>query len=99
MFIVGKSFFNETLSKFNIKTIAPLCVIQIIGNESNDSEIVNTGDKSDIDESENDEEDDEIEQIYQEFLRNNKRMEIKNIKKAKEENIAAAMQQFKFVSK
>ena len=25
MFIVGKSFFSETLSKFNIKTIAPLC--------------------------------------------------------------------------
>ena len=29
MFIVGKSFFSETLSKFNIKTIAPLCVIHI----------------------------------------------------------------------
>ena len=29
MFIVGKSFFSKTLSKFNIKTIAPLCVIHI----------------------------------------------------------------------
>ena len=29
MFIVGKSFFSETLSKFDIKTIAPLCVILI----------------------------------------------------------------------
>ena len=29
MFIVGKSFFSETLSKFNIKTIAPLSVIHI----------------------------------------------------------------------
>ena len=29
MFIVGKSFFSETLSKFNIKTIAPLFVIHI----------------------------------------------------------------------
>ena len=29
MFIVGKSFFSEILSKFNIKTIAPLCVIHI----------------------------------------------------------------------
>ena len=31
MFIVGKgkSFFGKTLSKFNIKTIAPLCVIHI----------------------------------------------------------------------
>ena len=29
MFIVGKSFFSETLSKFNIKTIEPLCVIHI----------------------------------------------------------------------
>ena len=29
MFIVGKSFFSEMLSKFNIKTIAPLCVIHI----------------------------------------------------------------------
>ena len=29
MFIVGKSFFSENLSKFNIKTIAPLCVIHI----------------------------------------------------------------------
>ena len=29
MFIVGKSFFSETLSKLNIKTIAPLCVIRI----------------------------------------------------------------------
>ena len=29
MFIVGKSFFSEILSKFNIKTIAPLCIIQI----------------------------------------------------------------------
>ena len=27
MFIVGKSFFSETLSKFNIQTIAPLFVI------------------------------------------------------------------------
>ena len=27
--IVGKSFFSETLSKFNRKTIVPLCVIQI----------------------------------------------------------------------
>ena len=27
MFTVGKSFFSETLYKFNIKTIAPLCVI------------------------------------------------------------------------
>ena len=25
MFIVGKSFFSETLSKFNMETIAPLC--------------------------------------------------------------------------
>ena len=70
----------------------------MIGNESNDSQIVNT-DKSDIDKSENDEEDDEIEQIYQEFLRNNKRMEIENMKKNKENNIAAATQQLKFVSK
>ena len=29
MFIVGKSFFNKILSKFNIKTIAPLCLIHI----------------------------------------------------------------------
>ena len=29
MFIVGKSFFSETLSKFNIKTITTLCVIHI----------------------------------------------------------------------
>ena len=29
MFVVGKSFFSEILSKFNIKTIAPLCIIQI----------------------------------------------------------------------
>ena len=29
MFIVGKSFFSEILSKFNIKTIAPLFVIHI----------------------------------------------------------------------
>ena len=29
MFIVGKSFFSEILSKFNIKTIVPLCIIQI----------------------------------------------------------------------
>ena len=28
MFIVGQSFFSETLSKFNIKTIAPLFIIQ-----------------------------------------------------------------------
>ena len=27
MFIVGKSFFSETLSKLNIKTIAILCII------------------------------------------------------------------------
>ena len=27
MFIVGKSFFSEMLSKFNIKTVAPLCII------------------------------------------------------------------------
>ena len=31
MFIVGKSFFSEMLSKFNIKTIAPLFIIQILG--------------------------------------------------------------------
>ena len=29
MFTVGKSFFSESLSKFNVKTIAPLCVIHI----------------------------------------------------------------------
>ena len=29
MFIVGKSFFSKTLSKFNIKTIAPLCLLHI----------------------------------------------------------------------
>ena len=29
MFIVGKSFFNEKLSKFDIKTIGPLFVIHI----------------------------------------------------------------------
>ena len=29
MFIVGKSFFSEILSKLNIKTIAPLCIIHI----------------------------------------------------------------------
>ena len=29
MFIVGKSFFRETLSKFNIKTIPTLCFIHI----------------------------------------------------------------------
>ena len=29
MFIVGKSVFSEMLSKFNIKTIAPLCIIQM----------------------------------------------------------------------
>ena len=29
MFIVGKSFFSEMLSKFDIKTIAPLCLIHI----------------------------------------------------------------------
>ena len=29
MFIVGKSFFNQTLSKFNIQTIVPLFVIHI----------------------------------------------------------------------
>ena len=29
MFIVGKSFFNETLSKLNIKPIAPLFNIHI----------------------------------------------------------------------
>ena len=29
MFIVGKSFFSETLSKLNIKTIAQLCTIHI----------------------------------------------------------------------
>ena len=29
MFIVGKSFFSKILSKLNIKTIAPLCVIHI----------------------------------------------------------------------
>ena len=30
MFIVGKSFFSETLSKFNIKTIAPLIYSVIV---------------------------------------------------------------------
>ena len=30
MFIVGKSFFSETLSKLNIKTIGSLCVIHIL---------------------------------------------------------------------
>ena len=30
MFIVGKSFFSEMLSKFSIKTIAPVCVIHIL---------------------------------------------------------------------
>ena len=30
MFIVGKSFFSEMLSKFDIKTTAPLCIIHII---------------------------------------------------------------------
>ena len=29
MLIVGKSFFSEILSKFNIKSVAPLCFIQI----------------------------------------------------------------------
>ena len=29
MFIVGKSFFSEILSKFNIKTIAPPKILQI----------------------------------------------------------------------
>ena len=29
MFIVGKSFFSQILSTFNIQTIAPLCVIHI----------------------------------------------------------------------
>ena len=29
MFIVGKSFFSETLSKFNTKPIALLCIIHI----------------------------------------------------------------------
>ena len=29
IFIVGQSFFGESLSKLNIKTIAPLCVIHI----------------------------------------------------------------------
>ena len=29
MFIVGSSFFSETLSKSNIKTIAPICLIHI----------------------------------------------------------------------
>ena len=29
MFIVGKSFFSKILSTFNIKTIAPLCLIHI----------------------------------------------------------------------
>ena len=29
MFIVGKSFFSETLSKLNIKTVAPICFIHI----------------------------------------------------------------------
>ena len=34
MFIVGKSFFSETLSKFNRKTIPPLCFIHIPKNAS-----------------------------------------------------------------
>ena len=29
MFIVGKTFFSKILSKFNTKTVAPLCIIQI----------------------------------------------------------------------
>ena len=33
MFIVAKSFFSQILSKFNIKTIAPLCDIHIPGNK------------------------------------------------------------------
>ena len=30
MFIVGKSFFSKSLSKLNIKPIAPLCIIHIV---------------------------------------------------------------------